>query len=105
MDRCKQVVQRLWTSATQEGFEFAESVFDRREIRRIDREKEETSASSAHGMVDNGGFVTGQVIEDDNIARTQDRNKQLAHKGRKHSSIDSSIPASDILLMTLSWRP
>src|SRR6202047_1444411 len=58
-------------------FEVCEDLLDWIEVRRVRRQKQEMSASSANGAADRAAFVRAEVIHDNDVAGAQRRSEHL----------------------------
>jgi hypothetical protein len=85
--------QGAGTSRTraQERFELRPARFDRREVWGIGRQKEDGPTGAAHGLFDVRGAMHLQVVEEDNIPRSQSRHSHLRDKHVKDRRIDRPL--------------
>jgi hypothetical protein len=79
------------THPSQERFQFGESLFNRREIRRISRQKQETTAFGFDGLFHPVSQVNAQVIQDDNLPSLQAWSKDLLDVDFKGARIGRAI--------------
>jgi hypothetical protein len=76
---------------SQEGFQFGERELDGVEVGTIGREKSELGARRFDGRADLGLFVHGQVIEDDDVARSQRGHQDLLDVRQKTRTVDGPV--------------
>lgn len=85
------VIEAARTSGAQEGFQFGERELDRIEVRTIGWQE---SNERAH-LLDRGAhlrlLVGREVVENDDIARAQRRDKDLIDVGEKRRTINGPI--------------
>ncbi len=76
---------------SQRGFQFGESFLNRREIGRVSRQKQETTATGFDGLFDPTSQVNREIIQDHDLSWTQAGGEDLLHVNLKSGSIGGSI--------------
>jgi hypothetical protein len=79
------------TCPSQQRLQFGERLFNGRQIRRVSRQKQETTAASFNGLLDTRSQVNREIIQDHDLPRTQTGGKDLLHVDRKSGAISRSI--------------
>lgn len=74
-----------------EAFELCEHHFDWIEIGTVGRQKEEMGLRLAYCLADSGTFVAPQVIENDDVARSECRHQRLLDPGQEDGAVDGTI--------------
>src|SRR3546814_2443324 len=90
---------------SQDGLEFREGVFDRIEVGTIWRKEQHARAGCFDCLAGSHGFVSWQIVEDDDVARTQRWRQNLLgiggepfHRHRARSEAHTSELQSLMLL-------
>lgn len=78
-------------SLAQERFELCEDLLDRIEIGTIWRQEEQLGSDGSKGTTHGFGFVTAEIVDDNNIAGSERRQKKLLDIGAEALAVDRSI--------------
>src|SRR5579884_4199162 len=87
---CNGLLERFPAASTcppQQRLQLGECLFDGRKVRRVRRQKQETTAASFNGLLDTGSQVNGEIIQDHNLPGTQAGSKDLLHVDLKSGAI------------------
>lgn len=84
------VVEGPRSGRAQEGFEFRERLFNRIEVGAVRRQEPQQGSGRFDSGADVGVFVHGEIVEDDDIARTQCGREHLLDVGEETESVDRS---------------
>src|SRR5216683_347110 len=76
---------------SQKDFQFGEGFLNRREIGRVSRQKQETTAFGFDGLFDPASQVNTQIIQDHELSGMQAGGKDLLDVGLKSGAICGSI--------------
>src|SRR5579859_237222 len=76
---------------SQHGLQFGERFFDRRQIRRVGRQKQEATATSFNGLLDPRREVDREIIQDHDLSGAQAGGQDLLHVDLKSGAISGSI--------------
>ena len=85
------VLERAWAERAEEGLQFGEGLFDRIEVGAVGRQKSQERSSLLNRRADLGLFVGGEIVEHDDVARSQRRHQDLLDVGVEGGGVDRSI--------------
>ena len=71
--------------------DLGEGLFDGIEVGAVGRQEPEPGAGGFDGVADGLGFVTSQVVHDDDVPRLQGSDELLFHVGEEAGAIDRAI--------------
>jgi len=71
--------------------ELGEELFDRVQVRRAFRQDEELSPGRANELADGFGFVTAEIVHDDDVAGTKRGDEDLLDIGPKALAVDGAV--------------
>src|SRR5947209_19820934 len=83
---CNGLLERFPCASTfppQESLQFGKSLLNRRKIRRVGREKEETTAAGFNGLLDTRSQMNREIIQDHDLPWAQAGGEDLLHVDRK----------------------
>src|SRR6266487_1771496 len=86
-----EVFPRASTYSPQKGFEFGESLFNRREIRRISRQKQEATPFGFDGLLHPASQVNREIIQDHDLSWLEAGSQDLLHVDLKSGSVSGTI--------------
>ena len=75
----------------QAGLQFGESLLNGRKIRRVSRQKEETTAAGFNGLLDTRSQVNREIIQDHDLPWAQAGGEDLLHVDLKSGAISCSV--------------
>src|SRR5258708_17272721 len=78
-------------NTAQKGLQFGESLLDRREIRRIGRQKQEAAALGFNGLPNPCSLMNAQIIQDHDLSRAQSGCEDVLNVECKGARVSSSI--------------
>ena len=78
---------RARAQAAQDGFDLRERLLNGREVRRIGRQEEQLAAARFNGKANTVGFVGAQIVQHDDLSRSQRRRELLGDIPFKRRSI------------------
>src|SRR6266568_2765059 len=90
-DGLLQVLTATSAYPSQKAFQLGESFFNRREIGRISRQKQQTTAASFNGLPHTRREVNREIIQDHDLSSMQAGGQDLLNVKLKSRSISSSI--------------
>jgi len=90
-NRLLEVFACTGTNPSQKGFQFGESLLNRRKIRRIGGQKHETTPFGFDGLFDPASQMNTEIIQDHDLSGTQAGSKDLLDVDLKDSAISSPI--------------
>jgi hypothetical protein len=67
----------------------------RRQVRRVGRQVQQTSAASGQGLLDPHGFMRSEIVHHDTIARPQWRTQHLLHRSTKGIGVGRPVDGQD----------
>ena len=79
------------TTGAEEGLQFTEGEFDRIEIGTVGREEPQVRPGLLNGRADRWLFVDREVVEHDDIARSQGGHQHLLDVGEETRTVDRAI--------------
>jgi len=85
------MVERARTRGAEERLQFGEGQFDRIEIGAVRREKSQVRTDLLNRQTNFGLFVDGEVVEHDDIARSECRCQDLLDVGAEGGAVDRSV--------------
>jgi hypothetical protein len=85
------VLERAWPERAEECLQFGERLFDRIEIGAVGRKKSQQRSCVLNRRADFGLFVSGKIVEDDDVTRAQRRDQDLLHVGAERGVVDRSV--------------
>ena len=90
-DQIADLVEGTWSGGPEECFEFREGLFDGIEVGTIRREKSQARTGLLNRGADLGLFVSGEIVEHDDIARAQRGPQDLLDVGAEGVIVDRAI--------------
>lgn len=88
---CGDVVEGTRSRAPEEGFQFREGHLDRIEVGTVGRQKSDLRAGGHDGRTHVCLLVDGEIVEHDDIARSERRYKHLLDVGEKAGVVDRPV--------------
>jgi hypothetical protein len=85
------VLERAWAERAEECFQFGERLLDRIEIGAVRRKKPQQRSGLRNRCAHLGLFVSGEIVEDDHVTRSQGRDQDLLDIGAERGVVDRSI--------------
>jgi len=85
------VVERAWTRGAEERLQFGEGLFDRIEVGTVGREKAQERTGLLNRRAHLGLFVSGEIVEHDDIAGAQRGHQDLVDVGAERVIVDRAI--------------
>ena len=90
-DRRPQAGHRARGDGPQAGFEFGKDLLDGIEVRAVGGQIEQVRASRLDRLAHPGHFMTGQIVQDDAVARLERGGEHLFNIGDEARAIDWAV--------------
>ena len=89
--RRPQARHRTRGDRAQAGFEFRKDLLNGIEVRAVGGQREQVGADGFNRLADPGHFMTGQIVEDDAVARLEGGGEDLFTRRHKGGAIDRPV--------------
>ena len=90
-DAIPEGVDRALGRSSEESFEFGEGELDRVQVGRVGWEIEEAGAGSLDALAHAGDFVSGEIVDDDDVAGRQARDEAAIEVGEEDIAVHRPI--------------